>query len=448
MSKFLMPACLIVATMALAGCGGSDSAAVAPVSGPPPPPTSTPIKHVVVIFQENRTPDNLFHGLPGADIATNGINSSGQTIPLAKGNMVTTYDLGHRHVDFVAMYDGGKMDGADKVSASCMTEPSGCPANVQFQYVDPAQVLAYFQLAQRFTFGDRMFQTNQGPSFPAHQYIISGTSAPSVGGQYAGWFVAENPTPNAKPTGCAEAPPDGLVTLIDPNGVESASIFPCFEHPTVIDLLDQAGISWRYYAPSTGSIWTGPNAIRHLREGADWANVVVPQTSVLTDIASNRLAQVSWVIPNGEASDHALSTDGSGPSWVAAVTNALGNSPYWSDTAIVIAWDDWGGWYDHVAPTVRNAYELGFRVPLIVVSPYAKSGYVSHVQHDFGSIVHFIETTFSLGTLGYADTSADDLSDCFNFVQSPISWVNVAATLGPAHFLAQAKSPQSDPDDD
>jgi phospholipase C len=449
LSKHLTLASLIVATVALGSCGGSGGVGSPPAPPPPPPPTSSPIKHVVVIFQENRTPDNLFHGLPGADIATSGTNSQGQTIPLTMTDMVTSYDLGHRHADLAAMYDGGKMDGADKVSASCTLQPGGCPPNVQFQYVNPAQVLSYFQLAQRFTFGDRMFQTNQGPSFPAHQYIISGTSAPSSGGTYAGWFVSENPTPNGKPTGCVEAPANGLVALIAPNGVESTSIFPCFEHPTLIDLLDQAKLTWRYYAPSTGSIWTGPAAIKHLREGADWSNVVIPQTSVLNDIAAHNLAQVSWVIPNGEESDHALSTDGTGPSWVAAIVNAIGNSPYWADTAVVITWDDWGGWYDHVAPAVQNAYEYGFRVPLIVVSPYAKSAYVSHVKHDFGSILHFIETTFALPTLGYADARADDLSDCFDFIQMPISWVNVSAQVSAAQLVAQARSrPQTDPDDD
>jgi phospholipase C len=447
MSKYLTLASLIVATMALGGCGGGGTAASLPV--PPPPPANPQIKHIVVVFQENRTPDNLFHGLPGADIATSGVNSLGQTIPLAMTNMVTTYDLGHRHADFVAMYDAGKMDGADKVVASCATQPGGCPPNVQFQYVNPAQVLSYFQLAQRFTFGDRMFQTNQGPSFPAHQYIISGTSAPGSVGPYPGWFVAENPSPNGKPTGCVEAPPDGLVALIDPNGVESTSIFPCFEHPTLIDLLDQAKVTWRYYAPSTGSIWTGPAAIRHLREGADWSNVIVPQTNVLADIAAGNLAQVTWVIPNGEQSDHALSTDGTGPSWVASIVNAIGNSPYWADTAIILTWDDWGGWYDHVAPSIQNAYEYGFRVPLVVISPYAKSAYVSHVTHDFGSILHFIEATFGLPSLGYADARADDLSDCFDFIQMPIAWVNVSAQVSAAQLVAQSKGrPQSDPDDD
>ena len=138
-----------------------------------------------------------------------------------------------------------------------------------------------------------------------------------------------------------------------------------------MDLLNAKGISWRYYAPSADFIWTGPNAIQHLRSGPAWSNVILPQTRVLKDISNSVLPAASWVIPSGQASDHPGS-NGSGPSWVASIVNAIGNSPYWSNTAIFITWDDWGGFYDHVAPPIYNSYEYGFRVPLIVVSPYAE----------------------------------------------------------------------------
>jgi phospholipase C len=141
-----------------------------------------------------------------------------------------------------------------------------------------------------------------------------------------------------------------------------------------------------------------------LRFGGDWAKAIVPQTQVLKDIANKDLAQVSWVIPPGQDSDHAAVNDGTGPSWVASIVNAIGNSDYWSNTAIIITWDDWGGWYDHVPPpAIYDQYEYGFRVPLIVVSPYARQRYVSHVTHDFGSVLKFIEEAFGLPSLGYAD---------------------------------------------
>lgn len=110
---------------------------------------------------------------------------------------------------------------------------------------------------------------------------------------------------------------------------------------------------------------------------------------------------MSWVIPDGGASDHPDNPTDTGPSWVAAIVNAIGQSSYWADTAIIVTWDDWGGWYDHVAPMpgIRDSYEYGLRVPLIVISPYTKPAYISHVNHDFGSILKSVETVFLLGRL-------------------------------------------------
>ena len=409
--------------------------------------------NVVVIFQENRTPDNLFGSnpnfLPGVDIATSGVNSQGQTIPLAAIPLANNYDLSHAHSAFVAMYANGNMTGADKIAVTCQKGASGCPpANPQFKYVDNSSGILnpYFQLAEQYTFGDRMFQTNQGPSFPAHQFIISGTSAPSPGSDL---FASENPAgvTNANGnTGCT-APAGEFVKLIDPSGSEAQKAYPCYDHQTLADLLDDAGVSWRYYAPSAGSIWTGPNAIQHLRFGSDWANdVVLKPAQVLTDIANGQLANVSWVIPTGQESDHALDNQGLGPSWVASIVNAIGQSRYWDNTVIIITWDDWGGWYDHVPPTIINSYEYGFRVPLIVVSPFARQGYVSHVTHDFGSILHFIEEVYRLPSLGYADALADDLSDCFDFHRHN-AFHKIPAPHD-AKFFVNDKSKPEDPDND
>lgn len=428
----------------LPGCGGRTNSAPSPS---PQNPLSQKIQHVVVVVQENRSTDNLFHGLAGADIANEGVNSQGQVIPLTPLPLANDYDLSHNHQAFVAMYDGGRMDGADKVLVGCVSGAVGCPPpNPQFKYVNPSDVAPYFQLAEQYTFADRMFQTNQGPSFPAHQFIISGTSAPTATSIY---YAAEDPvTPaGASEVGC-DAPANSYVLLIDPSGVESSKQFPCFEHPTVVDLLDSRTISWRYYTPMPGSLWTSPNAIQHLRFGPDWsANVINSATQVLSDISNGELPRVSWVIPTGQSSDHASSNDGSGPSWVASIVNAVGNSPYWSTTAIFIVWDDWGGWYDHVAPPIYNSYEYGFRVPLIVVSPYAKQHYVSHVTHDFGSILRFIEKDFNLSSLGYADARADDLSDCFDLSQSPVAFRSIPAKHD-ASFFFNDRRPPTPPDDD
>ena len=425
------------------------------------------IQHIVVIFQENRTPDNLFQDpllmSRGADISASGLNSQGQTIVLSPIDLGTAginpqnYDLSHANSAFVSMYDGGKMDGADLIPCS---PSANCPANPQFMFVKPSDVQPYFAMAEQFAFGDRMFQTNEGPSFPAHQFIISGTSAPTP---TSNLFAAENPL--GSPAGCI-APSTETVAMIDPSGSESSTQYPCFDHPTLTDFLDVAGVSWRYYTPSAGSIWTGPDAISHICQaqtvsnvatctGPDWTkNVIIPEWQILGDIPSGNLAQVSWVIPDGTHSDHPASNDGSGPSWVGSIVNAVGNSPYWANTVIIVTWDDWGGWYDHVAPKVINdgvswgsGYVYGFRVPLIVISPYAKAAYISHVTHDFGSVLKFVETTFKLPSLGYADASADDLSDCFMLTQSPIQFQTIPVPFDAANFMYR-KEPPVDPDDD
>jgi phospholipase C len=146
-----------------------------------------------------------------------------------------------------------------------------------------------------------------------------------------------------------------------------------------------------------------PDGCTLARYGRDWQNIRAPETRISNDIAQSSLPAVSWVIPTGANSDHAGELSDTGPSWIADVVNAIGESSYWKSTAIFVTWDDWGGWYDHVKPTIYNSYELGFRVPLLVISPYVRAGYVSHVQHEFGSILHFTEEQFGLGSLGYTD---------------------------------------------
>lgn len=453
--------------ISLNGCAGSSN------NNPPPPPPSGKIKHVVIIFQENRSPDNLFHDQnlinAGADIASTGQSSTG-TVTLQPVPLVTVYDFPHNHASFLAAWNNGVMNGADLEGVDCPGGGTGCaPANPQYQYVQASDVQPYFTLAETYTFGDRMFQTNQGPSLPAHQYIIAGTSAIS---EKSSIYVAENPEQSQGNAGCL-APPGATVNTIDtsqpdPHTPEQTTSQLCYEHPTLTDLLDASQLSWKYYTPTAGSIWTAPDTINHMCgpnvpppnatscTAPEWTNHVVIEgknNQILNDITAGQLADVSWVIPDGSASDHAGNDTDTGPSWVASIVNAIGTSQYWSDTAIIITWDDWGGWYDHVAPLpqVRNSYEYGLRVPLIVVSPYAKAAYISHVNHDFGSVLKFVETMFGLTTVGpgdgYADSRADDLSDCFDFNQTPLPFTPIPAKYDASYFLNNT-GPPTPPDND
>lgn len=448
-------------------------------------------QHVVVIFQENRTPDNLFQGLcappygSAAACSTNpavgqyniqtqnwldATSPTGVTQP-GLVRLDNKYDLSHAHSAFVAQCDRDPLTGACKMDGGAGVTCSGtCATQPQFRYVDNSGGILnpYLEMATQYGWANYMFQTNQGPSFPAHQYIFGGTSAPSAADDAAGIFASENMSGTSSTAGCA-APAGTTVQLITPAG-EDQKIYPCFEHSTMADKLT-ASVSWRYYAPGAGSIWTAPNAIQHICEstgpggkcvGSAWsANVDLVPADVLRDIASCSLRSISWVIPTGQNSDHAKSNDGNGPSWVTAIVDALGNSKacdkgagYWNNTAIVLTWDDWGGWYDHERPTLpatpQGDYEYGFRVPLVFISAYTAPGYINNARHDFGSVLRFIEHNFGMteGALNFADARAsNDLTGFYDLTRPPRSFVNIVAPKRATFFLRDHR-PMTAPDDD
>jgi phospholipase C len=415
----------------------------------PSVPWAGKIKHVVIIYQENRSVDNLFNGLPGADTQTWGLDHNGHRVNLQQISESAPYDISHTHNAFKVEFDNGKLDGFDRVVVTGCGKGGHCPPTNRRAYgiVPRSESQPYFDMARQFGFGDRMFQTNEGPSFPSHQYIISGTSTISTG---SALLAAENPkTGKGKNTGGCDSPKGSWVWLIDPNGNETQKMYPCFERLTLMDLLDAKHYAWHYYqyAQKPG-LWAAPDAIKHIRNEPHYrSEVVAPSSRILSDVLNGDLEAVSWVTPDVDDSDHALVTDGSGPSWVSSIVNAIGTSRYWNNTVIILTWDDWGGWYDHVVPPRYTSYELGFRVPLVVMSAYSKKAYVSHKQHEFGSILKFVEETFGLGSLGTTDVRADDLSDFFNFKQRPRAFVPIHAPVGPLYFINKPPKDQI-PDSD
>ncbi len=459
------------------------------------------IQHIIVVVQENRTPDDLFQDPnlinAGADIVP--INPGGlcgtTPVPLHPRPLADCADPNHNHnVGWLPSYDTGKMDGACTTvmgyGHKCPPEnPSYfCPNNsknatdcTEYAYVSDPAIQPYWDIAEKYGYANYMFQTNQGPSFPAHQFLLSGSSQPDgVHSPDYTFFAAENPEKtlnNVNPSddaGCA-ALTGQLVPLVSPSQDESNSIYPCFEHPTLTDLLDenQPSITWRYYGDQDNSIWIAPNAINHIcnnsvQDGGgscgsgtgsnhDWNNNVGPYIETtnnlapfLKDLQNCSLALVTWVIPDGRWSDHPSENIGLGPDYVANIVNAVGGTGpptntcgFWSNTVILIVWDDWGGWYDHVNPAIPTGpgigypnntggqYVYGFRVPLLVVSTFAKQHYISGtktapIYYDFGSILRFIEETFLPSNTfinpvyPYADQFAgagqrvSDLSDFFD----------------------------------
>jgi phospholipase C len=426
--------CLLLGTLvaSLAACSGStglgrvDSDALPDTAGitrsPHGATGSKMPEHIVVIVQENRSVDNLFNGLPGADTQKFGLTQDNRTVQLAPLPLGANYDPSHTHDAFVTEFNNGEMNGFG-------SEPCGCPPNIAYSYVPQSDVEPYFQLAEQYAFADHVRQSNEGPSFPAHLYLIAGQS----GTPGSNWYIADNPEnrPGKREENCLELG-NQLVPQIDMTtpypGVEGNPTFRCVNPPTLLDELNAAGISWKYYTPNLGSIWTAPYAVWHLANSpADRARVIVPETTVLSDIADHTLAQVSYVIPRDVNSDHPGTDWTGGPAWVSSIVNAIAADPYyWPNTAIVVVWDDWGGWYDHYlfgnghpASNHQDPYEYGFRVPLLAIGPYVKNGYISHKTRDFTAILHFIEDVYGLPSLGKLDAQTDDLFDMFDFGKTP-----------------------------
>jgi phospholipase C len=419
----------LIFCLALAGCSATNeipaaTSATTLAIAAPAPAVATPIKHVVVIMQENRSFDHLFNGFPGADTVQSGM-SGNTVVPLQVMPLGSGPDVDHTHTGWWKEWNNGKMDGFNQGGT-----------NLPYSYVDPSEVAPYWSLAQQYTIGDRAFQSNTGPSFVAHQYMIAGQSG----------NVSENP--NSTVWGC-DAAPGTLAPLIGPNGTDLPGVFPCFDYQTMADLLDAKGITWKYYAPGSTENYfalSAFDAIRHIRYGSDWQNnIVSPETQVLTDIASGTLAQVTWIVPTFNNSDHPGAPP-LGPDWVASIVNQIGKSQYWDSTAIFLAWDDWGGWYDHVPPPQVDNMGLGFRVPLLVISPYAQHGYVSHVVHEPSGILRYMEEVFNLPSLGTRDAISDDFADCFDYSQVPKAFKMIATNHSIQFFLTQ--KPSGAPDDD
>lgn len=454
--------------------------------------------HIIIVIQENRTPDDLFGAdlnlETGVDLAGGGYGiyiQNGETYHafiqdtersltgcVTQGGTPNCVDPGHEQPDWVTDYDSGNQDGFCHQTA----KTGSCP---QYSYVPQTEAQPYFDIAKNYGFANYFFQTNEGPSFEAHQFLFSGTSSAVSPGQLnSQYFVAQLPKPDANGNvGCpynGVSFPDWVYTnevlFADPIKTE------CYPHDTLVtNSSGDKGVSWGYYTPATPAIWDAPAALSETCygpnggsgncSGTEWANVRVAgqngysNAPIFDDLYNCKLPAISWVIPDKRYSDHAEEDNTAlGPSFVGDIVDAVGggmsgstcnppsstNALYWKQqpTVVFVVWDDWGGWFDHVAPwavytnpadktkcpigSAPNGwgcgYVSGFRVPFLAVSPYTKAGYVSGAcsssgtcqndvapyQHDFGSVLAFTETNFGLksidqsGNNEYADINAPD----------------------------------------
>lgn len=337
---------------------------------------TSPIQHVVIFMLENHTFDNYFGTFPGA---------YGTTLPQAPNPMPRDYNHGSEAE--LAAIDGGKMDHFE------------AHAKVQYKQSD---IPIYWQYAQTFGLGDKFFTSYATSSTPNHM----------------SWFAAQSGGifETVSPVGCGTAP-NNLIHSRDITTANDYWSYPCYNIRSLPDLLTNAGLTWRYY--NNVSIWNAPGLIQSVSNSP---NVVKNISQFTTDVNSSNLANVSWITPSGNFTDHPPALMEPAQNFVADNVNAIMNSQYWNNTAIFVTWDDWGSFYDHIKPPLVDALGLGLRVPLIAISPYAIPGHISHQTGDFSSFAKFIEHNFNLPNLGQRDASTklSDLMDFFNFSQTPL----------------------------
>ena len=398
----------VLRKMAAAGIVGSTLLLAGCNQGPPANPPSSPqagidsIQHIVFIVKENRTFDNYFGKFPGAEGATSGTISTGQTIPLGHTPDATPRDICHTWNCAVTAIDGGKMDKFDQISGG----------NVNGDFLSYTQLTAsdipnYYTYAQQFVLADHMFSSLHGPSFPNHLYTIASQSGGAIDNPNGAW-------------GC-DATAGTTVPVLKSDGT-IGSVFPCFDFPTLADGLQAANISWKYYASGQGEegyIWSAFNAINHIRNTPLWAEHVLSDKQFATDAMNGQLPAVSWLVTDMGLSEHPPSSSCVGENWTVQQLNAVMQGADWDSTAIFLTWDDFGGFYDHVPPPLLDAFGAGPRVPLLIISPYAKKGYITHTQYEFASFLRFAEERFSLQPLTARDMMANDMQNSFDFSQTP-----------------------------
>jgi phospholipase C len=472
--------------MALAACNGAMTSSLpggaqtqnSPQSRAHRGASSNPIQHVIIVIQENRTFNDLFATFPGATGSTTGYYLKGSGKHKVKTSIALKETVlpapNYNHGSEAYNYD---CDGANAYpKTSCAMDgfnlegvngnnPSGIGA---YQYVNPTYIQPYWTIAQQYGLADELFQTQGSASFTAHQDLVHGGSTivdTNCGSSEPACSLIDLPNENRN-WGCG-AKPNAVTDLLTTAGRfdKLGGPFPCLTYPdkTMVDLLDGADVSWKYYTPpykggTAGAEWNAMAALSAVYNGPDWKrNVSIPQSNIYKDISGGTLPAVSWVIPTQDDSDHphGLKAADDGPDWIASIVNAVGQSNYWGSTAIIVTWDDWGGFYDPVPPAFfDNQGGLGFRVPMLVVSPYVKQGTISHTQYEFASILRFVEDNFNLGRMGTPsfpnnDTRATSMADMFDFTTQPRKFTSIPSVLKKQHFMHEkASMEQLDDDDD
>ncbi len=370
-------------------------------AAPNHPRTTTPIEHLVVVMQENHTYDNYFGTYPRGDGLPRGVcmpldpdRKGGRCVrPFHIGdNGIVPRDLDHSRSTYLGQLNGGRMDGFVRA-----LERRNQDGRLAMAHYDGRDLPYYWNLADEYVLFDRFFSSSGAGSFLNHFYWVAG--APARSGD-----------------------------RISPAGVRGI--------PTIFDRLEEAGISWKFYVqnyeprltyrtvdrfpPNRASqvIWVPLLNIPRFIDDPRLNRHIVDLREYYRDAARGRLPAVAFIAPSGP-SEHPPSSVVSGQAFVRTLINQLVASPHWRRSAFLLTYDDWGGWYDHVRPPRVDAHGYGFRVPALLVSPYARRGHVDSVVHDFTSILRFIEDNWRLKPLAQRDRRASSIATGLDFGQPP-----------------------------
>jgi phospholipase C len=359
------------------------------------PPAATPIRHVIVLMQENHTFDNYFGTFPGADGPAADLCIPIDPTALGLGCVVPfhlestrTVDLHHGSSVGLAAYNNGLMDGF--IAAQ---NERNLPGETAMGYYDGRDLPYYWNLATEYVLTDALFSSVQGSSEANHFYWVAGRAA----------------------TG--PIPPDG------------------YAFPTIFDRLQEAGVSWKFYVqnydptitfrnrqPTSDKaaqlVWAPLLNMGRFLDDPDLSSRIVDLSEYHEDLAAGTLPAVAYMVPSG-ASEHPPGDVALGQVFATSLITALMRSSAWDSSLFMVTWDDWGGWFDHVPPPAVDADGYGFRVPGIIVSPYARRGYIDSTTYDFTSILRFIEDNWGLEPLSGRDATANSIATSLDLVAPP-----------------------------
>ncbi|MGE5225942.1 MAG: phospholipase C [Planctomycetaceae bacterium] len=382
------------------------------------------INHVVFVVKENRTFDHLFGRYPGVDGAKEGTLCDGTVILLSRAKDQAPA-IDHSFIAGALAIDGGKMDCFDRLHGG------GGPGYGGYAQYRRADIPNYWAYADRYGIADRFFSSAYGPSGVDHLFTFAAQSARFVGHEAPGQYGSGKPreycddksevaTAFKSLTAAQRARVlqlEGSATTVEEVRNYFETRWPCVDIRVLPEELAKAGVSWKEYQGDNSFV----QPLRMVK--GVWFTALRDHIRYVDrfqkDIEARHMPAISWVTPTWAESEHPIQSICVGENWTVRIVNAVMRSAYWKDTVIIVTWDDFGGFYDHVSPPHVDLYGMGPRVPALVISPWVRAGTL-HDTYAFESVLRLIEVLYGLPSMTARDAAADDMLNAFDFTQQPI----------------------------